>query len=308
MSSTIRHAVRRLLRERTLTITAVLTLALGIGATTAVFTVVNAVLLQPLAYPRPERLVDLSHTLTISGITRVDQSDATFLYYARENRVFSGIGAYRVTGVNIAGSVGGSTTVDARAERLSAGLVSASTFSVLGAVPILGRTFRDNEDGRDAPRVALLGQRLWERKFGADRGIIGRQISIDGVPREIVGIMTNHSLGMRTAAWVAAAPKNAHGRSTHTWCNPRYAMSLGCAARAVASRLPLAASLSRRPTGLRRLKDSARDRGRQPPDRRNTCYWSATSCTANPGKRAPWSRNFRPFRSSARRWASARCA
>src|SRR5512133_2188552 len=85
--STLRHAIRRLLRERTLTIAAVLTLALGIGATTAVFTVVNAVLLQPLAYPRPERLVDLSHTLTISGITRVDQSDATFLYYARENRV-----------------------------------------------------------------------------------------------------------------------------------------------------------------------------------------------------------------------------
>ena len=80
MYSTIRHAIRRLLRERSLTIAAVLTLALGIGATTAVFTVVNAVLLQPLAYPRPERLADLSHTLAISGITRVDQSDATFLY------------------------------------------------------------------------------------------------------------------------------------------------------------------------------------------------------------------------------------
>ena len=118
MSSTIRHAIRRLLRERTLTTTAVLTLALGIGATTAVFTVVNAVLLQPLPYPRPERLVDLSHTLTISGITRVDQSDATFLYYARETRVFSGIGAYRVTGVNVAGSTTGSTTGNASAERV----------------------------------------------------------------------------------------------------------------------------------------------------------------------------------------------
>ena len=215
MQSTLRHAIRRLLRERTLTITAVLTLALGIGATTAVFTVVNAVLLQPLAYPRPERLVDLSHTLTISGITRVDQSDATFLYYARENRVFSGIGAYRVTGVNVAGSTGGSTTVDARAERLSAGLVSASTFPVLGATPILGRTFRDNEDRRDAPRVALLGQRLWERKFGADRGIIGRQISIDGVPREIVGIMpADFDLpGARTDVWLPLGIDPAHTAS-----------------------------------------------------------------------------------------------
>src|SRR5215510_16522039 len=116
MSSITRHAIRRLLRERTLTITAALTLALGIGATTAVFTVVNAVLLQPLAYPRPERLVDLSHSLTISGITRVDQSDATFLYYARENRAFTGIGAYRITGVNVAGSTGASATANTRAE------------------------------------------------------------------------------------------------------------------------------------------------------------------------------------------------
>src|SRR5690349_2512431 len=215
MSSTIRHAIRRLLRERSLTMAAVLTLALGIGATTAVFTVVNAVLLQPLPYARPERLVDLSHTLTISGITRVDQSDATFLYYARENRVFTGIGAYRITGVNVAGAADGSTSADARAERLNAGLVSASTFPVLGATPILGRTFRDNEDRRDAPRVALLGQRLWERKFAADRGIIGRQISIDGVPREIVGIMpAEFDLpGASTELWLPLGIDPAHTAS-----------------------------------------------------------------------------------------------
>jgi predicted permease len=213
--STIRYAIRRLLRERSLTIAAVLTLALGIGATTAVFTVVNAVLLQPLAYARPERLVDLSHTLTISGITRVDQSDATFLYYARENRVFTGIGAYRITGVNVAGAADRSTSADARAERLNAGLVSASTFPVLGAAPILGRTFRDSEDRRDAPRVALLGQRLWERKFGADRGIVGRQISIDGVPREIVGIMpADFDLpGASTELWLPLGIDPAHTAS-----------------------------------------------------------------------------------------------
>src|SRR4051812_3623553 len=125
MSSTIRHAIRRLLRDRPLTIAAVLTIALGIGATTAVFTVVNAVLLQPLAYPRPERLVDLSHTLTISGITRVDQSDATFLYYARENRVFTGIGAYRITGVNVGGATGGTPNGQTSARRPGAGAARA---------------------------------------------------------------------------------------------------------------------------------------------------------------------------------------
>jgi predicted permease len=189
MQSTLRHAVRRLLHARAFTIAAVLTLALGIGATTAVFTVVNAVLLQPLPYPKAARLVDLSHTLTISGLTRVDQSDATFLYYARENKVFTGVGAYRVIGVNVAGLSGAATGEDARSERLRAGLVSASTFAVLRATPLLGRTFRDNEDRPDAPRVVLIGQRLWERKFGADRSVLGRQVSIDGVPQEIVGIM-----------------------------------------------------------------------------------------------------------------------
>jgi predicted permease len=211
MSSTIRHAIRRLLRERTLTIAAVLTLALGIGATTAVFTVVNAVLLQPLAYPRPERLVDLSHTLTISGITRVDQSDATFLYYARENRVFSGIGAYRVTGVNVAGSTGGSTTVDARAEPGGGARRQAPTCS---ATPNLGRTFRDNEDRRDAPRVALLGQRLWTQ---VRRGPWHHRtrISIDGVLREIVGIMpADFDLpGARTDVWLPLGIDPAHTAS-----------------------------------------------------------------------------------------------
>src|SRR4051812_37124000 len=116
MTSTIRYAIRRLQRARGFSIAAVLTLALGIGATTAVFTVVNAVLLQPLPSPRSDRLVDLSHTLSISGITRVDLSDATFLYYRQSNRVFSDVGAYRVTGVNVAGVSGATTNADARSE------------------------------------------------------------------------------------------------------------------------------------------------------------------------------------------------
>ena len=135
MRPTIRHAVRRLLRARAFTIAAVLTLALGIGATTAVFTVVNAVLLQPLPYPKADRLVDLSHTLTISGITRVDQSDATFLYYARENKVFTGVGAYRVTGVNVAGLAGTLTSEAARSERLRATPARPSIACLCSAPP-----------------------------------------------------------------------------------------------------------------------------------------------------------------------------
>jgi predicted permease len=206
---TIRHAIRRLLRAPGFTAAAVLTLTLGIGATTAVFTVVDAILLRPLPYPEPDRLVDLSHTLTVSGISRVDQSDATFLYYARANRTFTAIGAYRVTGVNV-GRLNGSS--DTRSERVDAGLVSASMFRVLRASPLLGRTFRDAEDEPNAAPVVLLGQRFWERQFGADGAVLGRQLAIDGIAREVVGIMpaTFDLPGARTQVWLPIGIDPAH--------------------------------------------------------------------------------------------------
>jgi predicted permease len=188
LATTIRHAIRRLGRAPGFAAAALLTITLGIGATTAVFTVVNAVLLRPLPYLHPQQLVDLSHTVTISGVSRVDQSDATFLYYRRESRSFSDIGIYRSTGVNVGRLTGAASNGDG-AERVSAGLVSASTLAVLSAAPLAGRTFRDADGDPGAPRVALIGQRLWERTLGGDRSVVGRQIEIDGVPCEIVGIM-----------------------------------------------------------------------------------------------------------------------
>ena len=215
MTRTIRHAIRRLLRAPAFTAAALITLTLGIGATTAVFTVVNAVLLQPLPYAEAERLVDLSHTLTVSGVTRVDQSDATFLYYRRANHAFDGIGAYRVTGANVGGLTGGSSAASTRSERVTAGLVSASIFGVLRATPLAGRAFRDDDDRPDAPRVALIGQRLWERKFGGDPSIIGRHVEIDGIPREIVGIIpaTFDLPSARTDVWMPIGLDPSHTAS-----------------------------------------------------------------------------------------------
>jgi putative ABC transport system permease protein len=188
IASTIRYAIRRLARAPGFAAAALLSITLGIGATTAVFTVVNAVLLRPLPYPRADQLVDLSHTLTISGVSRVDQSDATFLYYRREARSFSDVGIYRVTGVNV-GRLTGVDRPDSRAERVSAGVVSASTVSVLGATPLAGRTFRDADNEPGAAPVVLISQRLWERRFGGDPSAVGRPVDVDGVPHEIVGIM-----------------------------------------------------------------------------------------------------------------------
>src|SRR5215203_2168166 len=118
-----RLALRRLRRAPAFAVAAALTLMLGVGATTAVFSVINGVLLRPLPYQRAERLVDLSHTITVSGVSSVDQSDATYLYYRRANRVFAEMAAYRVVSVNLGPDVTGRVARpdDARAERVAAG-------------------------------------------------------------------------------------------------------------------------------------------------------------------------------------------
>ena len=204
VARSLAHAARRLRRAPAFSLAAVLTLMLGIGATTAVFSVVNAVVLRPLPYPRSDRLVDLSHTLAVSGVTRVDQSDATYLHYAQANRVFSGVAAYRVTSVNVGQLHGASTAEGARAERVAAGRVSASTFLVLGAAPLVGRVLAERDDVPAAPHVVVLGQRLWERKYGGDRSVVGRAIDVDGVAHEVVGIM-RADFGLpstRTDLWV----------------------------------------------------------------------------------------------------------
>src|SRR5689334_19071737 len=103
---TVRAAARRLRRAPTFAAAAALTLTLGLGAAVAVFAVVDAVLLRPLPYARPDQLVDLSHVISLSGATAVDQSDATFLYYRRENRVFTGVGAYRATAAQLGAVLG----------------------------------------------------------------------------------------------------------------------------------------------------------------------------------------------------------
>ena len=183
----VRHSLRRLGRAPAFTTAAVVTLALGVGATTAVFSVVNGVLLRPLPFAKSDRLVDLSHTLAVSGATHVDQSDATFLYYRRANHVFQDVAVYRQVGVNLSDPV--SSGDASRSERIAAARVSASAFRVLRASPRLGRTFRDEEDRPEAAPVVVIGQRLWERTFGGDRSIIGRRVEVDGVLRQVVGIM-----------------------------------------------------------------------------------------------------------------------
>jgi len=182
----LRRATRRLVRAPAFSVTTTLTLMIGIGAATAVFSLVEGVLLRPLPFVQPDRLVEISHTLQVHGLLQVDESDATYLYYRSANRVLSGLGAYRTVSVNLAAPGAGGPSP---AERVEAARASASVFGVLGIAPRQGRVFRADEDLPGAAPVVILSEPLWRRKYAADPDILGRQVLIDGVPHTIVGIM-----------------------------------------------------------------------------------------------------------------------
>lgn len=177
----LRHGVRVLLRTPGFTMVAVLTLALGIGASTAVFSVVNAVLFRPLPYAEPERVVVLHSRW--DGADEANTSPAEFLDY-EEQRVFSAIGAYaRGTGTLIG---------EHSAERIHIGLLTPGAFQALGVAPQFGRLLLpgEGEAGRDA--VVILGYGFWQRAFGSDRSIVGRTVQLGSGPAEVVGIMPSY--------------------------------------------------------------------------------------------------------------------
>lgn len=174
----LRHAARRLRSAPGFSLVAILTLALGIGANTAIFGVVDAVLLRALPFADQERVVVLS-SATPEGEGPISGPD--FLDYVEQNRTFESLAVGRETELTLEGS--------GDPERVDAALVSANFFGVVGAAPVLGRAFRGGEDAVDAPRVALLGNGLWTRRFGADPGIVGRTARIEGREVEVVGVM-----------------------------------------------------------------------------------------------------------------------
>ncbi|HEY2293363.1 MAG TPA: ABC transporter permease [Thermoanaerobaculia bacterium] len=182
LASQVRHAFRRLRGSPGFALLCVLTLAVGIGAVATVFSVVNGVLLDPLPYPQPDRLVSLSHTAPGLNLPHMPQSPATYLLYQRESRALASVGLYHDVQVNFTGGPS--------PERLTGATVTPSLLRLMGVAPALGREFTE-EDARppDGARVALLSDRLWRRSFGADRRVLGRAVRLDGVPYEIIGVM-----------------------------------------------------------------------------------------------------------------------
>ena len=178
----LRYAFRMLQKAPGFTAIALLTLALGIGANTAIFSYVNAWLIHPIPYPQPDRLmVLLSHDTkkgwTSEGVT----STADFLDYQRQNTSFEQLAGWTQWSFNL--------TSDGPPDRVIGGLVSWNFFQTLGAKPMLGRTFVEQESQPAASHIAILSRGLWESRFAADPNIVGRKIQLQGETYTIVGVM-----------------------------------------------------------------------------------------------------------------------
>ena len=180
----MRYAVRMLVKQPGVTIIAILTLALGIGANTAIFSAVDAVLLRPLPYSDPDRLVMVWEKRVTEGVLDNVVSPADFVDWAKMSSAFEAMAAQTVVSADLTG-VG-------EPVRLITGAVSPPFFDVLRIRPMLGRTFREEEATVGQHRVVILGHRVWQSRFGRDRGIVGRRLTLNGNPTEVIGVLPPH--------------------------------------------------------------------------------------------------------------------
>jgi predicted permease len=180
----LRHSLRGLLRRPTFTFAAVLTLALGIGATTAIFSVVYSVLIKPLPYPNADELVRVRYS-TVDYDANVSSSHTMYLTYRDQNRTFASIGLWQYADDFSTLTDGGEPT------RLNVLIVTDGTLQALGVPPMRGRWFTTEEYGPSAegPAPVILSYAFWQRRFGGDDAALGRDISIDSQPSRVVGIM-----------------------------------------------------------------------------------------------------------------------
>jgi predicted permease len=182
----LRYAARALRRTPGFTFAAVLTLGLGIGATTTIFTVVNGVLLRPLPYPGADRIVNIWNDFGVGAQSLPAVSPLDFRDYQRRSRTFELFAAGSDGGVV---GLRGNLTGEGVPERVNVATVTPNFFPLFGVTPAYGRNFMDAEEAAGGPHVVMLSDRLWRRRYGADPTIVGRTIQMDGVGFEVVGIL-----------------------------------------------------------------------------------------------------------------------
>jgi len=180
-SHQLRYVVRTLLRTPVFTVVTVATIAIGIGATAAIFSVVNGVLLKPLPYPEPDRLVEVREYTPVLNMKDMQLAAADYFTFREENRTFERLGLWSSDRASVTG-------LD-QPEQLPALTVTAETLPALGVPPALGRWFSDKDDTAGAARTVILSYGYWQRKFGGAPTAIGRSLHIDGNLYEIIGVM-----------------------------------------------------------------------------------------------------------------------
>lgn len=214
----LKHALRALKNKPGFTFVTVLTLAIGIGGTTAIFGAVNAVLLRPLPYPEPDRLVRVYKT-SLKQPDRVggSVSPPDFTDWRRDSTVFANLGAYYSNSLALTGQ--------GAAEVVSIGQVTGDFFAALGAPALYGRTLTTDDDPMGGRDVVVLGHAIWTRRFGADPRMVGQQIQLDGVSREVIGVMpAGVQFPLQSELWV---PLRFSARELETQRGAHYLNVLG---------------------------------------------------------------------------------
>ena len=185
MLQDLRYALRMLLKHKGFTAVAIIALGLGIGANTAIFSLVNGVLLRPLPYPNADQIVYFEGRNPTKGITDSNISVPDFHAWAEQEQLFASIALFSAGNGTLSGS-------GDEPERVPRAGVSSSFFAVLGVQPMLGRSFIADDDQPNSQLAAVLSHALWKRRFGGDQSIIGRQITVNAKPMTVVGVMPAH--------------------------------------------------------------------------------------------------------------------
>ena len=212
LRSDINYAIRNLWKRPGFTLIAVLTLALGIGANTAIFSAINALLLKPLPFPELDRVVAIWDTLPARGVDHNEVTIANYLDWQAQSQSYEQLALYRWWSANITG-------IDSP-ERIQGFLVTANFLDAIGMKPIMGRNFKaeENQPGKDA--VAIITHSLWQRRFGGDPNIVNKTITVNSVTRTVVGVMPerfNFPKGSEVYAPIAFTPELMKSRGNHSY-------------------------------------------------------------------------------------------
>src|SRR6185369_1730870 len=199
MINDLQYGLRMLWKHKGVSAIALLTLALGIGVNSAIFSVVNAVVLRPLPYPESERLMVVWGNLHKTGLEEIEISALEFQDFQQQCQAFEHIAAYAIQGLNLTG-------VD-QPERVRGATVSANLFPTLRVQPQLGRNFTVDEDSAGNDTVVILGDSLWQRRFGGDPSVINKTVQLDGRTLTVIGVMPAnfHFPDRDTEAWIPLA-------------------------------------------------------------------------------------------------------